>query len=367
MLAPERNTYNPIDTFALTKAVYDELRSILLSYSGVMPASLIEIGKAALSTPGKVMSTPFEGDQTHIRAPRWPLAVTLSYQAASQPGEHDKWARAVPAAAAVEIAMAAADLLDELTDQDPSPVIERYGHGQALNAGNLMLVMAQQSLLRAALGATGPDERERAISALDALQNMLVEAAVGQHLDMLYERMGPADVTVEMSNAMTQMKAGALISGACRIGALTAGAPVEVVELLARFGREIGGIAQLENDLRDVLPSSALAGAAPNQQKTDLLLRKRTLPIVFTLRDDSEEPNALQQAYSSNDAMADIDEEHLRETVLAVGGIQFGELILSVHRENALGVLAELEEIRPGATAILSPLLPKAPEASSGI
>lgn len=366
MLAPQRNKYSPIDTFALTKAVYEELKSILLSYSGVMPASLIEIGKAALSTPGKVMSTPFEGDPARVRAPRWPLAVTLSYQAASQPEDRDNWTRAVPAAAAVEIAMAAADLLDELTDQDPSPVIERYGPGQALNAGNLMLVMAQQSLLRDALGALG-NGGERAMSALDALQNMLVEAAVGQHLDMLYERMGPAEVTVEMSNAMTQMKAGALISGACRIGALTAGAPAQVVKLLARFGREIGGIAQLENDLRDVLPLSALVGAAPNQQKTDLLLRKRTLPIVFTLLDDSEEPNALQQAYSSNDDMGDIDEEHLRETVLAVGGIQFGELILSVHRENALEALAELEELRPGATAILSLLLPKASEASPGI
>ena len=352
---------DPIDTFALTKAVYEELKSILLSYSGVMPASLIEIGKAALSTPGKVMSTPFEGDSALVSAPRWPLAVALSYQAASQPEERDNWIRAVPAAAAVEIAMAAADLLDELTDHDPSPLIEQYGPGQALNAGNLMLVMAQQSLFRDALENGGAEGK--AMSALDALQNMLVEAAVGQHLDMLYERMGPAEVSIEMSNAMTQMKAGALISGACRIGALTAGAPAQVVELLARFGREIGGIAQLENDLRDVLPFSALAGAAPNQQKTDLLLRKRTLPIVFTLHDDSEEPNALQQAYSSND-MGNINEEHLRETVLAVGGIKFGELVLSVHRENALEALAELEEIRPGATAIVSPLLPKAPEAS---
>ncbi|MEO6458415.1 MAG: polyprenyl synthetase family protein [Chloroflexia bacterium] len=355
--------YSPIDTFALTKAVYEELKSILLSYSSVMPASLIEIGKAALSTSGKVMSTPFEGDPAHVRAPRWPLAVALSYQAASQPKDRDNWTSAVPAVAAVEIAMAAADLLDELTDHDPSPVIERYGPGQALNAGNLMLVMAQQSLLRDALKNRG----DQALSALDALQNMLVEAAVGQHLDMLYERMGSAEVTVEMSNAMTQMKAGALISGACRIGALTAGAPAQVVELLARFGREIGGIAQLENDLRDVLPLSALVGATPNQQKTDLLLRKRTLPIAFTLRDDSEEPNALQQAYSSTEDMGDIDEEHLREAVLAVGGIQFGELVLSVHRENALEALAELEELRPGATAILSPLLPKAPEAPPGV
>src|SRR5688572_6587882 len=306
MSTPERNDYDPIDAFALTKAVYEELKSILLSYSGVMPASLVEIGKAALSTRGKVMSTPFEGDPTNVQAPRWPLTVALSYQAASGPYERGDWLRAVPAAAAVEIAMAAADLLDEITDQDPSPVIERYGPGQSLNTANLMLVMAQQSLLRNALENGG----EQALAALDVLQNMLVEAAVGQHLDMRYERMDPKEVTVEMSDAMTRMKAGALISGACRIGALIAGAPTEVVELLGRFGREIGGIAQLENDMRDVVPLGVLAQAAPIQQKTDLLLRKRTLPIVFTLNDDSDEPNALQQAYSTNNS--NVDEETLR-------------------------------------------------------
>ena len=351
------NADTSIDPFALTRAVYEELKGILLSYSGVMPATLIEIGKAALSTPGKVMSSPFEGDPSQVRAPRWPLSVALSYQAASEPEQRGNWTRTVPAAAAVEIAMAAADLLDEVTDQDPSQIIQKYGPGQALNTANLMLVMAQHALLREARHSG----IEPVLTALDALQNMLVEAAVGQHLDMLYERMGSAEVTVEMSNSMTQMKAGALISGACRIGAIIAGAPADIVDLLARFGREIGGIAQLENDLRDVLPGSSLDGAGVIQQKTDILRRKRTLPIVFTLNDDADEPNDLQRAYSG-DNLGDFAEEDLREAVLAAGGIKFGELVLNVHRENALGVLAELDVLRPGAAAILSPLLPKPSE-----
>ncbi|HUP28328.1 MAG TPA: hypothetical protein VM409_07825, partial [Chloroflexia bacterium] len=95
-------------------------------------------------------------------------------------------------------------------------------------------------------------------------------------------------------------------------------------------------------------------------QKTDLQRRKRTLPIVFALRDDSEEPNALQIAYSS-DAGA-VDEELLRESVQSAGGIAFGELLIRVYRENALAALEELELLRPGSKAILRPLLPEVAE-----
>ena len=208
MTPPDPADYNStVDHFSLVSSVYDELKRVLLSYSDLMAPRLIEMGKAALSVRGKVMSTSLSGDPALVRAPRWPLMVALSYQAAAAPEDRESWQRVVPAAAAVEIAMAAADLLDEIADQDPSPLVERYGPGQALNTANLMLVMAQQTLARAALDRGG----DLSLASLEALQNMLVEAAVGQHLDMLYETMPPTDVTVEMSNAMTQMKAGALM------------------------------------------------------------------------------------------------------------------------------------------------------------
>src|SRR5436189_5387074 len=100
-----------------------------------------------------------------------------------------------------------------------------------------MLVMAHQAPI--------PDPRQ----ALGALQDMLVQAATGQHLDMLYGRMGADEVTLEMSFEMTALKAGSLVSGACRMGALMAGAEERVVEELARFGKEVGSIAQLTNDI----------------------------------------------------------------------------------------------------------------------
>lgn len=340
-----------LDLATLIEAVDAELTSTLVRYADALPMSLITMGKYALAGPGKILS-PRRGEPGED-PPRWPLIVLLSCQAASPPEQQDAWRQALPAAVAVEIAMAAADLLDELTDDDPSPFVKEYGHGQALNMGNLMLVMAQQALLWSARGSGA----ERALAALNALEEMLVRAATGQHLDMLYDGMGADDVSLEMSVQMTELKAGALVSGACRMGALMAGASDEVVDTLTRFGKELGSIAQLTNDIQDVIPQAV---EADFERKTDLRQRKRTLPIVFTLGDDAPEPNAVQRAFRGSKVEGE-DEEALRRAVVDAGGVQFTSLIMEVHRQHALEALEQLEKLRPGGRAVLAPLLPAEP------
>lgn len=350
------------------EATDERLTAALLEYTALMPLSLITIGKLALSAPGKVMSAvPLvqqAGDSLPLPLPsplpRWPLYVIEAYRAGSGAGGDD-WRESLPGAVAVELAMSAADLLDELTDDDPSPVIARYGAGQALNAGSLMLVMSQQVLLKAAL-STG---NRRYLAALNALQEMLVEAAVGQHLDMLYDGMAPDEVTLEMSADVTARKAGALIAGAWRVGALLSGADAPIVDLLTTLGREIGGIAQLSNDIQDVLPldisvdeATALPDGDQPERKTDLRLRKRTLPIVFALRDESDEPNPVQRAFRDPSSSATADEETLRRAVVEAGGVRFAQLVMEVHAQNIRRLLGELEELRPGASETLVYLLP---------
>jgi geranylgeranyl pyrophosphate synthase len=359
---------------SLLQASYEALRAELLVYSDLFPRSLIEIGKLALSAPGKLMGEmpPPGGAALPARLPRWPLFVLLSYQAACEPDRRHTWPQALPAAVAVEVAMAAADLLDELADGDPSPVADRYGPAQASNTANLMLVMAQQILLRHALeqGAgtaaqAGVNTETGLLAALATLQDTLVHAAIGQHLDLLYETMDTDQVTLEMSARVTELKAGTLLAGACRMGALLAGAHDRILELITTLGREIGGIAQLINDVQDVLPRTGdqahpESGHQPGiQPKTDLQLRKRTLPIVFTLRDESPEPNAVQKAFHARPERQDdtAGEEELRLAVVQAGGVKFAELVMNVHRHNIEQALQELEALRPGARNVLSPLL----------
>jgi geranylgeranyl pyrophosphate synthase len=244
--------------------------------------------------------------------------------------------------------MAAADLIDEWTDDDPSDVVARYGPRQALNAGNLLLVMAQQQLARHAAG----EGSDRALQALLALQGMLVEAATGQHLDMLHSGASVWQVPLETSARITALKAGALIAGAFQVGALMSGAPEEVVVRVTRIGRELGAIAQIENDIGDVLPQE-MGGETATLRKTDIALRKPTMPIIFTLRAEEGEPNALQRAYAEPPGTPQ-EEEALRHAIVEAGGARFGSLLIEVHRQNALAALEELESLRPRAREALS-------------
>lgn len=357
------------DIWLYLEATHEALTATLLEYTSVMPMSLITIGKMALLAPGKVMRAVTELRQAGAAVglpsplPRWPLYVIAAYQTGLSLQQRDSWREALPGAVAIELAMAAADLLDELTDDDPSTIVAQYGAGQALNTGCLMLVMAQQVLSRAAASGGG----ERALAALGALQEMLVEAAVGQHLDMLYGSMDADEVTLEMSAGVTEKKAGALIAGACRVGALLAGAEPPILDLLTRIGREIGGIAQVVNDIQDVMPGDVLlmGGSeeiARPESKTDLRLHKRTLPIVFTLRDDSVGPNALQLAFRAPIGSSTVSEEDMRQAIVEAGGVQFANLIIEVHEQNILQLLSELEELRPGARQALSSIVVRSTE-----
>jgi geranylgeranyl diphosphate synthase type I len=360
--APPASGAGRFDIAGALHEVDDALKAALLRYADLLPPDLITLGKMALHARGKVMAWS-RAQETGAEAslPRWPLFVLLGSRAALPDAERGRWREALPAAVAVEIAIAAADLIDEWTDGDDSPLIEQYGPGQAINAANLMLVMAQQVLV---WEAQRPGGSAHAVAALGALQDMLVEAAVGQHLDMAYERMDYRDVTPEMSGTMTDKKAGALIGGACRMGALMAGAEAEVVALVWRFGRQVGGMAQLANDIQDVLPlGTEVVGADGGTDaliaspKTDLARRKRTLPIVFALREEAAGPNAVQRAYLGGPDAEGIDEDAMRRAVMEAGGVNFAHLVLDVYRNNANEALDALEALRPGARDALAPLL----------
>ena len=103
--------------------VDDALKATLLRYSSLFPLTLTTIGKTAqTSAPGKVMYWRALTNQG-LAAPHanWPMMVLRAFRAASAPGERRDWRRAIPAAVAVEIMVAAADLIDEWAGWRPSP------------------------------------------------------------------------------------------------------------------------------------------------------------------------------------------------------------------------------------------------------
>lgn len=83
--------------------------------------------------------------------------------------------------------------------------------------------------------------------------------AGGQMLDLESEHRDRSETEIR---TLQSMKTGALLRYACRAGALLAGAPVDDLERMSRFGEVIGLAFQLADDLLDVEASSEAMGKA---------------------------------------------------------------------------------------------------------
>lgn len=130
----------------------------------------------------------------------------------------------------------------------------RFGEGVAVLVGDALQAEAFRLVADATVG--------EATSRL-AIVAMLARAAGwagmvgGQYLDVI------ADHDAEDAaglRALHDMKTGALISACVEAGALLAGAPRESQAACAQFGRELGWLFQLVDDLLDVEGSSDVTG-----------------------------------------------------------------------------------------------------------
>jgi len=147
-----------------------------------------------------------------------------------------------PVAAACEIGRIAAGCLDEWQDQDSEGALWRtLGGPRTVNLATAMLSLA--SLVLDGLVDLGVP----AVTALALRQEFdlcLLRMCEGQHAD-LGDELALADY-----ETVAGAKSGSLFQLGCRAGALAAGAPGEVVEPYGEFGRHLGVLAQIWNDVQ---------------------------------------------------------------------------------------------------------------------
>lgn len=237
------------DTYSHVKAV---LAKALDAHQ--FPASFRPILEIALGQRGRVLS----GDP----APRWSTLVLSSCVAS---GGNIPTGACV--AAAVECFIAGADLIDDIQDGDPSPVLDVVGLPQGLNAAAALLVLAHAIL-------DGLDEYgvpvHRVPTFTRTLSHGALRSAGGQHLDLLAE--GQNEVGTADAYAIVRSKAGTLAGMATRLGALVGTDDAQLLSLYEAFGTHMGVIAQINNDLLD---------AQSTGYKTDVARQKSTLPLVY--------------------------------------------------------------------------------------
>ena len=182
------------------------------------------------------------------------------------------------------------DVMDEASlRRGASSANARWGNTVAILTGDFLF--ARASDIAADLGTESVRIQARTFERL----------VQGQLRETLGPRPGEDPVAHYLS--VLSDKTASLIATSARLGALHAGAPSDVVEVLARYGERIGMAFQLADDLLDIAGDSASSGKTPG---TDLREGVRTLPVLYALR-SSDPADARLRSLLSEPLIDDAD------------------------------------------------------------
>jgi geranylgeranyl diphosphate synthase type II len=225
---------------------------------------------------------------------------------------------------------------------------EHRGISAAVIAGDLALFNAYRLIDRSGVGDV---TRSRLVEVMD---DALFASAAGELIDVDFSHLA-AMPRVDDILTMERLKT-AVYSFECPLqaGAILAGAPDDVVQTLADFGREIGVAYQIVDDLLGVFGLEAETGKSTIG---DLREGKRTVLIsyVTSTREWAEiEPLVGKQDLTEEEA------DRVRDVLESCGARSFAEGLARYYGNRALSRLAEPHipealrtELRPVAEAVL--------------
>ena len=214
-----------------------------------------------------------------LEAPRGkrlrPLLCLLACEAAG-----GDWRSAVPAACAIELVHNFSLLHDDIEDNSTTrrhrpTAWTLWGVPQALNTGDAMWAVSH--LANHELTALGHPP-ERVLAAIRRLDEACLRLCSGQYLDLRFEQMDV--VSVAEYEEMISGKTAALLSAAVAIGALLGGAEEGVVEEWAAYGHLLGISFQVVDDILGIWGD---AGETVKSAASDIVTRKKTLPVLYAL------------------------------------------------------------------------------------
>ena len=188
--------------------------------------------------------------------------------------------QAMPAAVAIELLHNFSLIHDDIEDGDETrrhrPTVWKvWGVPQAINTGDAMYTLAYRALQRLQQRGVSP---ETTLQVLDLFTRTCLQLTEGQYLDMRFETC--ETVTEAEYMRMIHGKTASLVGASVAIGGLVGGAPASVSGALRRFGEAVGLTFQVQDDLLGIWGDPAVTGKPAGN---DLLRRKKSLPVVYTL------------------------------------------------------------------------------------
>ncbi len=296
---------------------------------------------------GRLIPAAVAGGGRAIR----PALVLVSAQAVGALAE-----RAIPAACAVELVHNFTLLHDDLMDRDPTrrrraACWSVFGAAAAILTGDALLALAFDVLSRCE-PAVGAENR--------LLAEVLLEMVDGQGADISFEKR--ADVDLAECLRMAAGKTGALLAGACALGASTGGGSLDQVEQLRAFGAHLGLAYQCLDDVRGIWGDPRATG---KQARSDLVNRKKTLPVVATLCSDTVAGRELAEFYHGDGPLPATDVARAAVLIETAGGRDWTEAraIEHLHRATDCLLSAGLQEQAMAELAELARLVMAPPDA----
>ena len=313
----------------------------LQEFATLMRPSIEEVLKQAVNRAPDQRLAPFYGWLTYHMG--WeeegagvqaqgkrirPLMVLLCCLAAD--GE---WQPALPAAAAVELVHNFSLIHDDVEDQGEMrhgrpTVWVKAGTAQAINAGDLLFTLAQNAVL----GLKDTINAQVACEAAFVLNRACQRLTEGQYLDLSYEKMN--DLPLDAYFPMVNGKTASLLSACAELGAVCAQVSPQRREAYTRFGNRLGMAFQAVDDWLGIWGDAALVGKSV---ESDLLSKKKTLPVLFGLQQKGKFADQWRRAVAINPD----DVPHLAKLLVEEGAQDFTVREADRLTDEALSALKE--------------------------
>lgn len=261
-------------------------------------------------------------------------------------------AETVPAGAAMEFLLAAADVLDDVQDLtaaeqgQPENVLHTH-YVNEIELVTALLLLGEQSMI-SMIG--GKLDSSRVINALSIFNTFKMRSFSGQYKDA-HGKVGFA-TDLESSLQITYGKSGSLGRCAAQMGAALQTSRKSDIELAGEYGEHLAVARQLHDDVANLWPGTG--------KLEDLEQLKNTMPLSFSL---TRSLNGASHAQSSLRTLVHLEgfdnskgrEANLnghigeaREEVFSGGGIHFTMLRSLIHLVRARTVGRRIEKLAPG-------------------
>jgi competence protein ComQ len=218
-------------------------------------------------------------------------------------------------AAAIELLVLSFDMIDDIQDGDSS---HSWAANPALgiNSAIAMLVLAAKIIRESSCA--------NAEVAVGILETYALQSIDGQQLDLKNQARDEASCL-----QMIERKSGSLTAMSCLIGtALATGKAPASVE---QYGRYIGAIHQLKNDISDLKNWD---------KKNDILNRRYSLPIIYLLAIDDDTSAHLRNFYEE-EVTEIVDKKRIQQALADSGAIRYALFFIHNYQGKAERLMNE--------------------------